>query len=100
MEIIDQFTEGKFPEKNIVLIFLLILFISGIALIISGVKIPSENKAAKIISILLGILLIIITFLSAIYVVLFGMNFWWKLFNIFKGEFVLSAIKTNWGKQL
>lgn len=75
MELIDQFTEGKFPVKNILLMFLLLLFISGIALIISGVKIPSENKTAKIISILLGILLIIITFFSAIYVVLFGMNF-------------------------
>lgn len=75
MEIINQFTEGKFPEKKIILMFLLLLFISGIALLISGIKIPSENKAAKIISILLGVLLIIITFISVIYVVLFGINF-------------------------
>lgn len=74
MKIINSFPIKSFPIKNIILFLLFLLFLSGVALIVSGIKIPSENKATKIISILLGTVLIIITFFSAIYVIIFGYN--------------------------
>lgn len=75
MKIIDQFVQGKFPEKNIMFLLLLVVFILGIALLISGINIPTKNKASKIISILLGVLLMIVTLFLMVYVILFGINF-------------------------
>lgn len=74
MKIINNFPIKNFPIKNIILFLLALLFLSGLALIVSGLKIPSENRATKIISMLLGILLIVLTFFSAIYVIMFGYN--------------------------
>lgn len=75
MELINQFSQGKFPLKIILLLILFFIFILGLALVISGIKMASDNKPPKIMSILLGITLIIITVFSAIYVFLFGSNF-------------------------
>lgn len=74
MKIINHFPIKDFPIKNIILFLLGLLFLSGLALIVSGIKIPSENRTTKMISLLLGIALIIITFFSGIYVIMFGYN--------------------------
>lgn len=74
MELIDQFFNGRFPIKMTILAVLLIIFIAGIGVVMSGVKQPAENKSAKIISIILGITMILVSFVSGIYVILFGFN--------------------------
>lgn len=74
MKIINHFPIKDFPIKNIILFLLGLLFLSGLALIISGIKIPSENRTIKIMIMLLGIILIVLTIFSAIYVIMFGYN--------------------------
>lgn len=74
MKIINNFPIKNFPIKNIILFLLGLLFLSGLALIISGIKIPSENRTIKIMIMLLGIILIVLTIFSAIYVIMFGYN--------------------------
>lgn len=74
MKFINQFPIENFPIKNILLILFFFLFLAGIALIVSGMKIPAENKLAKILTLILGIVLLIISLFSAIFVVMFGYN--------------------------
>ncbi|SHE33202.1 hypothetical protein SAMN02745249_00226 [Atopostipes suicloacalis DSM 15692] len=74
MKFINQFPIENFPIKNILLILFFFLFLAGIALIVSGMKILAENKLAKILTLILGIVLLIISFFSAIFVVMFGYN--------------------------
>ncbi|SEL13572.1 hypothetical protein SAMN04488700_0413 [Carnobacterium iners] len=74
MEIIDQFTNGRFPLKMMILVALLVLFILGLVLLTSGIKMNYKNKAAKFLSLILGIMLILATILFALGVILFGFN--------------------------
>lgn len=74
MEIMNQFTTGRFPLKMAMLVILLVFFILGLVLLISGIKIRHKNTLAKYISIILGFILILATFFAALGVILFGFN--------------------------
>lgn len=71
---INQFIDGRFPLKMIILVALFVLFILGLVLLISGIKMNYKNKSAKFLSLILGIALILTTILGALGVMLFGFN--------------------------
>lgn len=74
MEIIDYLLSGKATEKYVILLLLLIVFILGILLIVSGIKIKKRSKLTGIVSILLGSLLIPATLYFAFWTIFFGYN--------------------------
>lgn len=73
MESITRYAKF-FPFKTILMGVFFLIFIIGGTLVISGIKITSENKTSKIISIFLGIILMIITAFLGFYVFIFGYN--------------------------
>lgn len=73
MESITRFTE-IFPLKTILLIAFFLIFVIGGMLVVSGIKIPSENKTSKVVSIFLGIILLTLALFSGFYVFIFGYN--------------------------
>lgn len=74
MEIINSILEGRFPIKSILLMVLVIVFILGLVLLVSGIKIKRNNKLAKALSITLGIIFILTPIFFSIAVIFFGFN--------------------------
>ncbi|MBM6614853.1 hypothetical protein JTF06_08105 [Desemzia sp. RIT804] len=74
MEMLDYLLSGRATERILILGVLVIVLILGILLVISGVKIKKYSKAAKIISIILGIVVILTALYFMFWTVLFGYN--------------------------
>ncbi|MDN6163417.1 MAG: hypothetical protein L0J01_04460 [Tetragenococcus halophilus] len=73
MESITRFTE-IFPLKTILIVVFFLIFIIGGMLVVSGIKMSSENKKSKVVSIFLGIILMLFALFSGFYVFIFGYN--------------------------
>ncbi|MDN6167102.1 MAG: hypothetical protein L0J18_13220 [Tetragenococcus koreensis] len=73
MESITRFTE-IFPLKTILIVVFFLIYIIGGMLVVSGIKMSSENKKSKVVSIFLGIILMLFALFSGFYVFIFGYN--------------------------
>lgn len=74
MEMIDYLLSGRAPEKVLILTVLFIVMVLGILLIVSGIKMTKNSKAAKMISITLGVVLILAALYFMFWTVLLGYN--------------------------